>query len=298
MSEADHSGDARPLYEREVTTRFGDRVEDYSRARPGYPAEAIDAILRGLGEATEVVAADVGAGTGISARMLAQRGARVFAIEPNAPMREAGERSSTPQNSHPHPNARDGNATGRISWHDGRAEATGLGDASVYLVLCAQSYHWFEPVLACREFGRILRPGGRLALMWNDGDEATPVAKCYYDLVRAASVGGGPTSHQTVARGPRVAPPFDRAPARALRFCHEHRLDEAGLIARAMSASYVPKRGAAAELLVEGLRALHREHVGDDGRVGMVYQTLVWLFSPDPGSMREASTVRRGLHRG
>ncbi len=310
-----------PLHENNPTGRFSDRAADYVKYRPGYPPEAIDAVLEGLNPSrggtlrpprtAELFAADVGAGTGISARLLAERGVNVFAIEPNAEMRQTGEQVCVSNKDRP-TNSRhrgDGLSSSRhlggglssprtddatsglesppsshrleggcVTWHHGTAEATGLADASVDLVLCAQSYHWFEPVAACLEFGRVLRPGGRLALMWNDADERDPVAKGYYDLVRAASEGGGPTSHQTVAREPRVEPPFAMSAMRRLRFRHEHRLDAEGLVGRAMSASYVPRTGEQAERLVEGLRRLHAEHVGADGRVGLVYGVWVYVF--------------------
>lgn len=259
-----------PLHEMRPTTRFSDRAGDYAKYRPTYPADAIDAILGGLPPAERggvlqapIVAADVGAGTGISARLLAERGVRVIAIEPNDAMRAAAE---------PH---------ALIEWRAGTAEATGLDDASVDLVLCAQSYHWFEPAAACREFARILRPGGRLALVWNDGDETDHVARGYYDLVREASDGAGPTSHQSAARDPTFAPPVDPARVRRLRFRNEQRLDEASLIGRAMSASYVPKTGPRTDRLIEGLRALHARHAGADGRVALVYEVLMYLFTRD-----------------
>lgn len=249
-----------PLHQQQPTTRFSDRAGDYVRFRPTYPPDAVDAILAGLAAPAgrTLAAADIGAGTGISTRLLAERGVRVHAIEPNDAMRSAAE---------PHD---------LIEWRRGTAEATGLPDASVELVLCAQSYHWFEPASACREFARILKPGGRLALMWNDGDESDPVSGGYYELVRAASTGAGPSMHQDVAKDPPFAPPFDPARVQRLRFHHEQRLDEAGLIGRAMSASYVPKTGEKAERLVEGLRDLHTRHAGRDGRVGLRYN--VWLF--------------------
>src|SRR5688500_14656893 len=108
------------------TERFSGRAESYVRFRPSYPAAAIDAVLAGLGDPARLVAADVGAGTGISARLLADRGGRVDAVEPNTAMRAAAA---------PHAGVR---------WHGGRAQATGLPDASVDLVLCAQAYHWFD----------------------------------------------------------------------------------------------------------------------------------------------------------
>src|SRR5439155_1443196 len=104
-------------------------------------------------------AADVGAGTGIASRQLAAHGVRVLAVEPNAEMRAAAIR---------HPG---------IEWRAGTAEATGLDSGIVGLVLCAQAFHWFRAQHALAEFSRILRPGGRLALMWNSRDRADPLTR-------------------------------------------------------------------------------------------------------------------------
>lgn len=250
-----------PLYEHRPTTRFSDRAADYVLHRPSYPSGAIDALLDGLRAPTvgAPIAADIGAGTGISARLLADRGVRVIAIEPSQAMRDAAE---------PHE---------LVEWRDAVAEATGLSDAGVDLVLCAQSYHWFDPARACREFARVLRPRGRLALMWNDADESDRVARGYYDLVRAASGGAGPTSHRTIARDPTLAPPFDSRAMKRLRFRNEQRLTREGLVGRAMSASYVPRRGDDAARLIEGLHELHARHADADARVTLVYDVLVYL---------------------
>src|SRR4051812_29902068 len=140
-------GDPR-LFQMNPTERFSDRARDYVRFRPSYPSEAIDEVLRGL--PAGIVCADVGAGTGISARLVADRGVKVIAVEPNAAMRGA----ATPHE--------------LVEWRAGTAEATGLGTAAVDLVVCAQAFHWFDPARALEEFHRILRPGGRVALMWND----------------------------------------------------------------------------------------------------------------------------------
>src|SRR5262245_7940094 len=86
--------------------RFTDRVADYVKHRPSYPAAAIDAMLRGLGDPTRLTAADLGAGTGIASRLLANRGLRVIAIEPNPAMRAAAS---------PHP---------RVEWREGTGEST------------------------------------------------------------------------------------------------------------------------------------------------------------------------------
>jgi ubiquinone/menaquinone biosynthesis C-methylase UbiE len=114
-----------PLYTLNPLGRFSDRATDYVKYRPSYPAAAIDMIVAGLGEAA--VVADIGAGTGISSRLLADHGLRVLAIEPNAAMRTAAE-------SHP-----------LVDFCDGKAEDTQLAADSIDLVTCFQAFHWFDP---------------------------------------------------------------------------------------------------------------------------------------------------------
>lgn len=240
------------------TERFSDRAVRYARARPSYPPAAVDLVLEGLGDPGRVVAADVGAGTGLSARLLAERGVRVIAVEPNSAMREAAGH---------HP---------RIGWRDGKAEATGLPDGSVDLVLAAQAYHWFDEARALAEFHRILKPGGRLALLWNERDESDEFTRGYYERVFEAA---GP-GHRTLADW-SLDP--DRVAASGLferpSLCerpNRQPLDEEGLLDRALSASYVPLSGPAHVRLVAALRDLHRRFRDSEGRVALAYRTRVW----------------------
>src|ERR1043165_6742706 len=147
---------APPLHEQNPLTRFDDRARNYADYRPSYPSAAIDAILSGLPPATALKIADIGAGTGISARLFGDRGASVRAIEPNAEMRRAAA---------PHP---------RVTFLEATADKTFLPDASVNLVTAFQAFHWFEPNTTLAEFHRILRPGGRVALAWNERDARDP----------------------------------------------------------------------------------------------------------------------------
>lgn len=108
------------------TTRFTSRVEDYVRFRPGYPDEVFDLLKRECGLEPDKTVADVGSGTGISARGLLRTGAAVVAVEPNVAMRaslspEAGLRSVA-----------------------GTSEATGLPNGSIDLVTAFQAFHWFD----------------------------------------------------------------------------------------------------------------------------------------------------------
>lgn len=245
------------LHEMNPLGRFSDRAADYVKYRPDYPEVAIDAILDGLGPASSVVAADVGAGTGISARLLARRGARVLAIEPNAAMREAAE---------PHP---------LIEWRDGSAEATGLGDASVDLVLCAQAFHWFRQRDALREFHRVLRPGGRVALMWNSRDRHDPLTLAYVVAIHAVN-GEHPAEKRELDQDIIHRDGWFK-PARLMTFAHEQTLDRAGLLGRATSASYVPNEGEALEILKKSLDQIFDRYRGEDGLVRMRYVVKVYL---------------------
>lgn len=245
-----------PLFRQNPTGRFSDRAEAYRRYRPSYPAAAIDAVLEGLGDIGGLVIADVGAGTGISADLLAQRGAHVIAVEPNKSMREAAETSP------------------RITWVGSQAESTGLASSSVDCVVCAQAFHWFEPTAALREFHRILRPRGRVALIWNDRDEGDAMTHGYGELIRAAST--DPALDVHTRPGPLLESDLFRG-QREREFPNDQSLDLEGLLGRALSASYVPKDGPASEGLVAGLRWLHARMADAAGMVRIRYRTRVFL---------------------
>jgi SAM-dependent methyltransferase len=247
-----------PRFELQPTTRFGDRAKDYALFRPSYPKEAIDAVLDGLSRQDGLVAADIGAGTGISSRLLGDRGVRVFAIEPNAAMRESAE---------PHPH---------VTFVGGTAEATGLDDASVDLLLCAQAFHWFKPEEALAEFRRILRPGGRIAFLVNERDDRDAPTRAYNAAIRAAA-------ERELSEGMRAA--IDAALSAAslkatpVSFPYQQFLSQDGLIGRARSASYVPKEGPRSEQLIEDLGALWEAHKDPSGLVALGYRTWVWVAS-------------------
>ncbi len=240
----------------DTVERFSDRAADYVKYRPSYPSTAIDALLDGLGQPERIVAADVGAGTGISSRLLGDRAVRVVAIEPGDVMRAAAA---------PH---------AHVSWLAGRAEATGLTAQCVDLVVCAQSFHWFRAADALAEFARILKPHGRLALVWNRRSRTDPFTAGYRQAIIDV---GGEVAAEAMPFDPEVIPASGRftAPER-VTFPNAQRLDLAGLIGRAQSASYVPKSGAAAERLLELLAGLHARYADQRGIVTLVYETEIF----------------------
>jgi SAM-dependent methyltransferase len=129
---------------------FGAQAAAYERGRPSYPPEAIDWLLPA--GARDVL--DLGAGTGKLTVRLVERGLNVFAVDPIPEMLEvlSGSLPDTPALL-------------------GTAEEIPLPDSSVDSVLVAQAWHWFDPERAIKEVARVLRPGGRLGLVWNTRDE-------------------------------------------------------------------------------------------------------------------------------
>jgi SAM-dependent methyltransferase len=130
---------------------FARSVDAYERGRPGYPPEAL--ALLGLRPGMAVL--DLAAGSGKLTRPLLEAGAEVTAVEPVTAMRAALPEAA------------------RVL--DGTAEAIPLDDGSVDLVTVGQAFHWFDGDAALAEIHRVLRPGGRLALLWNRRLDDDPV---------------------------------------------------------------------------------------------------------------------------
>ena len=136
---------------RKRAASFGGVADAYERSRPGYPDDAV----AWLGGETPRDVVDLGAGTGKLTRSLVERGHRVTAVEPLEEML-AQLRAVVP----------------RAVAVRGSAEEIPLPDGAVDVVTCAQAFHWFDHEVALREIARVLRPGGRLALVWNTRDDS------------------------------------------------------------------------------------------------------------------------------
>ncbi|MGH3955698.1 class I SAM-dependent methyltransferase [Mycobacteroides salmoniphilum] len=135
---------------------FGDSADAYDRHRPRYPQPLIDELVSG----GQTRALDVGAGTGIAAAQLAAAGAEVLAVEPDARMaRVAAGKGITVE----------------VATFEDWQQAGRTFD----LVLFAQSFHWVEPTAASQKVLTVLRPGGRLALVWN---RIVPTAPAQHEL--------------------------------------------------------------------------------------------------------------------
>jgi SAM-dependent methyltransferase len=134
---------------------FGAQAAAYRRGRPSYADDAVDWMLEGVPNGARVL--DLAAGTGKLTAMLFAQGFDVVAVEPVAGMRE--ELAAT---------------VPEVEVLAGAAESIPLPDASVDAVTIAQAFHWFDDREALAELSRVLRPGARLALIWNERDETVP----------------------------------------------------------------------------------------------------------------------------
>jgi SAM-dependent methyltransferase len=214
----------------DAKTRFSSRVDDYVRYRPRYPQAIYDLLRDDLAIGAGSVVADVGSGTGIFCEPLLVAGCTVFGVEPNAEMRGAAERLlARHQNFHS---------------VNGSAEATTLPDGTADLVACAQAFHWFDGPRAAAEFRRIARPGGAVAIVWNQ--RRTTAQGFLADYERLLVTYG--TDYQRVAREHKPMKEDDFAALFGVRFRgfvlpNAQSLDLAGLRGRVLSASYTPAKG-------------------------------------------------------
>ena len=251
---------------------FGDRAEAYARYRPRYPAGLLPLLGERLGLRPEDAVADVGSGTGILTRRFLESSNEVFGVEPNAEMRQAAETSLA--------------GFDRFRSVAGTAEETGLPDQSVDFITAAQSFHWFDVEATRREFRRILRPGGRVAVIWIHRPADRPAIGAAYEEFLLREIGeeyrkirqlwtdapkrlddffpGGPDGHETIEEP------------------EEMTLQE--LTGRMQSYSFVPSPGSDGfERLAEKLAeffAAHGESGGKNGTVTLLYRTDVYWGKP------------------
>lgn len=203
---------------------FDRAAVEYERGRPGWPPAVLDL----LPVADDATVLDLGAGTGKLTRVLADRYARVIAVEPLAELRAI--------------------LAGRVSdahVRDGRAEAIPLEDAAVDAVFAGQAFHWFATDEAVAEIARVLRPGGVLALLWNHSAEPSPLPEAYQQrLSDLHDVARNPPDEHLLARAP-----FGEEHEDAVD--HEQVSDRDDVLAFAASVSWIASRNDRAEVLAE-----------------------------------------------
>ena len=226
-------------------TAFADVAGAYERGRPNYPDDAVHWLVGD--EPVDVV--DIGAGTGKLTRALVARGQRVVAVEPLDEMR-AELVAALPG----------------VRALAGSAEAIPVPDGSADIVTSGQAFHWFDHAKALPEIARILRPGGRIALVWNSRDDRDPW------MARLSAIIGNETVQEW-----DVFPVLQEGglfgPVETASFAFEQVLDRDGLLDLVLSRSYLAKLAPAErQPVLDAVGALYDKTASADG-VRLAYVT-------------------------
>jgi len=192
----------------------------YEIGRPSYPPEAIERLVSELGIEPDSDVLDLAAGTGKLTRLLVATGASVVAVEPVEAMRTALTRSLP-----------------GVRALAGTAEAIPLPDRSVDAVTVGQGFHWFDGDAALAEIHRVLRPGGRLGLIWNLKDESVDWIEKLGEIMesyRGAAPRVASGAWKDAFARTSLFSPLERA-----RFSFVHEADFAAVVARVTSVSFI-----------------------------------------------------------
>ncbi len=243
--------------------RFSNRVADYIRYRPGYPSAVRDALRSECGLKSGHVVADIGSGTGFLSELFLKNGNRVFGVEPNEAMRQAGEEYLA---------SYDGFAS-----VEGSAETTTLDDASVDFVTTGQAFHWFDQNAARSEFTRMLKPNGWVVVIWNERlTDTTAFLRDYEALLRKFG-----TDYTTVKESypseQHMRDFFGAGHYQSRMVPNFQEFDFDGLAGRLRSSSFIPAADAPNYAsMMEELQRIFAEYNQID-RVRMEYSTHIYF---------------------
>jgi SAM-dependent methyltransferase len=245
----------------ETVERFSDRVENYVKYRPGYPPEVIELFRAEMNLTAASVIADVGSGTGLSSRLFLAAGNEVYGVEPNAAMRAAAAEFLR--------------EFPRFTSVDGTAENTSLPDGAVDFVVAAQAFHWFDREQTPAEFRRILRPGGHVALIWNERQlDSSDFLRDYENFLKKYGTDYEKVRHDNLDREI-----FEKSFGREFSLkthLNVQTLDFEGLKGRMLSSSYMPAAGSEryAPMIAELARLF--ANYAESGKIQILYNTNIF----------------------
>lgn len=152
------------------TKIFNALAQNYTIGRPMYADSLIDCLYTDYGFSDKSVIADIGSGTGKFSRQLLDRGSQVYCVEPNDDMRLVAERELKSYS----------------NFHSvkGTSDNTCLNDNSVDFITVAQAFHWFDVNTFKKECKRILKPDGRIVLIWNTRDISADINQKCADIYK------------------------------------------------------------------------------------------------------------------
>ena len=244
-----------------ATERFTNRVENYVKYRPDYPREILNLFAAKMNLREDSIIADIGAGTGISAKIFLENGNRVFGVEPNRAMREAAEifLKDFP----------------RFQAIDGTAENTTLAKSSIDFVIAAQAFHWFDRENARKEFKRILKPEGFVALMWNERQlDSTRFLRDYEKFLIEFGTDYETVRHENITK--ETLRDFFQTEFQEAIFQNKQTADFDGLKGRMLSSSYMPSADDPRfSEMIKNLESLFATHA-ESGKIDILYDTKIF----------------------
>lgn len=248
---------------------FTEKSDAYAKYRPGYPDKAFEIILNRYNNFSGIEAVDVGAGTGISSRLLAENGTNVKAIEANADMISSAWFHD------------------RVTYIQGKAEFLPVRNNTADLVTSFQAFHWFDFKKSLKEFNRILKSSGRLALIWSYWDQRDFFTNQYVGLI-----------NNIAQNNPNATSPYDGIPGKIKKIrvgilwklkylpffrnvkrhklTYEQEVDLQKLVGCAHSQSYIPHNGPLWDKLLKEIDLFYRKNSGRK----LVYR--INIFTADP----------------
>jgi SAM-dependent methyltransferase len=228
---------------------FDKEAETYERVRPSYPADALAWLAGNLEIRPGRTVLDVAAGTGKLTRLLVPFGATLFAAEPVEGMRRSFV-----------------TAVPGVSILAAIAEALPIAVGSLDAITVAQAFHWFEADLAFDEFARVLRPGGRVGIIWNARDRSSDWVNELWSIMDRVEKRAPWRDHEhwrDSALGER--PGF--GPIHAATFRHEQSITAEGVVERFASVSHVAVLSPATRQgVLDEVRAVLTDHPQTRGR--------------------------------
>lgn len=210
--------------------RFSGKSKTYAKFRPSYPEEFLSYLYNEIGLSAESTVADIGSGTGIFTKQLLDKGSTVYAVEPNEDMRKVAEE-----------NLKEYKNFFSIC---AAAENTELENNSADFITVAQAFHWFDKDKFKEECKRILKPGGKIILVWNSRNTDSIITKENekIDIEFCKNFKGysggisGPMNKENISL-------FFNGSFEEKKFDNPLRYDKDGFIGRNLSSSYAPKEG-------------------------------------------------------
>jgi ubiquinone/menaquinone biosynthesis C-methylase UbiE len=245
----------------ETASRFDNRVENYVKYRPHYPKDLLDLFRNDMNLQKSAVIADIGSGTGISARLFLENGNEVIGIEPNQLMREAAKEYLS--------------EFSNFKVIDGTAENTTLEDQSIDLIIAAQAFHWFKNQDALNEFRRILCKNGYISLIWNERQlDSNDFLRKYERFLTEFGTDYQQVRHDLITK--ETLETFFNTNFKSETFQNSQTLDFEGLLGRILSSSYMPAENHPrfAEMQ-KSLKQLFAEHA-EGGKISILYNTNIF----------------------